>query len=538
MLTPTTYAQVKGLDAWRSNDCARDASSEFAHKDFDDSSWERVNEPSTPHQEARQFRSWFTAEGEAGKRYFLEFDRIMSDTSVWLDGTYLGDVETSLLPSRFEVTQQCLASDQHQLAIRTNPDSWIASDFERPQLIETGSVHMSRIKALCTEASADRAEIGIWCELDSTENTAISVVVDVSNPALEYSSTHNHVLTVGPGKSRHHWTISFDDVQLWWPVDLGEQVLYDLDIELRTQHSAHTASDKHSGTIGFREIEIDPTTNLVSINGRRHFLRATFASSASDPVPNGMNCVVADRYQTLIDLTEHANRAGLMLVKSISPIPSIQNPLRSHSVLGIGIETPAQMRQAAEALGNESAFLGWSNRPTRWKPPRVARAAVRQQTRLLKRTDPTRRLVEHLPLANSTQQVEDVRRNRKSHPGFVVADPAKVDLQSVAPIAVIAKARGSKILQNQTIDIYVINDSPFRLEDCKLAAELSEANGPGTLQWSWKGSLPSDCAALVGKLKPKAGIDLGKSSLDTHFSGNFGETRRKISPVVEYGGHL
>ena len=179
---------------WRAAVADDDLRRTWHEDDFDDDGWEAVDGPRALAVGAPAFadadgpllyRRSFDAMGPAeGRRAWLTFDGIFYQGDVWLDGGYLGDTEGYFAPHTFEVTDALRARGEHHLAVEVtctpptdltakrnitgvfqhwdclDPD-WNPGGVWRPvRVTETGPVRIARLRALCREATAERAVAG------------------------------------------------------------------------------------------------------------------------------------------------------------------------------------------------------------------------------------------------------------------------------------------------------------------------------------------------------------------------------------------
>ena len=133
-----------------------------------------------------------------GRRAWLTFDGLFYQGDVWLDGAYLGDTEGYFAPHTFEVTDALRARGEHHLAVEVtcsrpndltakrnltgvfqhwdclDPD-WNPGGIWRPvRVTETGPVRIARLRALCREATTERAVLVLRATLDSDAARTVS----------------------------------------------------------------------------------------------------------------------------------------------------------------------------------------------------------------------------------------------------------------------------------------------------------------------------------------------------------------------------
>ena len=175
---------------WRAAVADDDLRRTWQEDDFDDDAWSSVEVPghwrSTPafadsDGPILQRRSFTSPRPVDGRRAWLTFDGIFYQGDVWLDGAYLGDTEGYFAPHTFEITDALRAREEHHLAVEVtctppsdltakrsitgvfqhwdclDPD-WNPGGLWRPvRVTETGPVRIARLRALCREATPERA---------------------------------------------------------------------------------------------------------------------------------------------------------------------------------------------------------------------------------------------------------------------------------------------------------------------------------------------------------------------------------------------
>ncbi|PKQ25952.1 MAG: beta-mannosidase [Actinobacteria bacterium HGW-Actinobacteria-4] len=82
--------------------------------------------------------------------------------------------------------------------------------------------------------------------------------------------------TIEPGDNHTVVTVSVDNPDLWWPQGYGDAVLYDLTVDV---HSEHEHLDHWTRRVGFRTVEVDVSKDDIGagftfvVNGERVFIK-------------------------------------------------------------------------------------------------------------------------------------------------------------------------------------------------------------------------------------------------------------------------
>ncbi len=364
------------------------------HEDaFDDTSWEAVDVPGhwrsasafTEADGPLLYRRSFDVMGPAeGRRAWLTFDGLFYQGDVWLDGSYLGDTEGYFAPHTFEVTDALRARGEHHLAIEVtcarptdltakrnltgvfqhweclDPD-WNPGGIWRPvRVTETGPVRITRLRALCREATPERAVVVLRATLDSDAPRTVSVhsaLGDVDHVADQ---------PLAAGANDLEWTMTIERPQLWWPRALGEAKLHDLrvGVVLRAGDGGGTSDVRHVRT-GLRQVRL--RSWIASVNGERLFLKGSNLGptrmAIADATPEeiardvelacdaGLDLLRIHAHITRPELYDAADEAGLLLWQDL--------PLQRGYARGIRKQAVQQATAAVDLLGHHPSIAIW-----------------------------------------------------------------------------------------------------------------------------------------------------------------------------------
>ena len=120
-----------------------------------------------------------------------------------------------------------------------------------------------------------------YIELSNLSDSVLEAELNVSMTGQDQQITHSEPLSVSPGTSVCTFSFEIEDPQLWWPYELGEPFLYDLNILIADGKSILDSLSDKTGirTItmqmnpGFTEEESRIPWTFV-INGKPMFLRS------------------------------------------------------------------------------------------------------------------------------------------------------------------------------------------------------------------------------------------------------------------------
>jgi len=162
--------------------------------DFDDDGWEPIEVPG--HWRSTSafadadgpliYRTRFELDpGVDDARHWVILDGLFYQGDVWLDGAYLGDPEGYFFPHAYEITDLARLAPEHVLGVEVtcsppgdrtkkravtgafqHSDSldpaWNPGGLWRTVRVErTGPVRIGRLRVLCQEADADRAQLQV-----------------------------------------------------------------------------------------------------------------------------------------------------------------------------------------------------------------------------------------------------------------------------------------------------------------------------------------------------------------------------------------
>jgi len=360
---------------------------------FDCDGWEPIAVPghwrSTPafadQDGSLLYRHTFDADGPGpGRRAWLTFDGLFYQGDVWLDGAYLGDTEGYFAPHTFEVTSSLAARKEHHLAIEVTcapqtdktakrnitgvfqhwdcfAQDWNPGGIWRPvRVTETGPVRIARLRALCREATPERAVMVLRATLDSDAPRGVSLRTTLGG--VEVCTDQ----PLAAGDNAVEWTIPIDQPTLWWPRALGAPTLHDLTVEvsLLDDEGAAVSDTRHLRT-GLRQVRM--RSWVASVNGERLFLkganqgptRMALAEATPDDLAGdvrlaldaGLDLLRIHAHITRPELYAAADEQGLLLWQDF--------PLQWGYARGIRKQAVRQAADAIDLLGHHPSIAIW-----------------------------------------------------------------------------------------------------------------------------------------------------------------------------------
>lgn len=102
-----------------------------------------------PFQGIGWYRKTFTVdEADQGKRFYVDFDGVMANAQVWLNGEYVGTWPYGYNSFRLDLTPFIQVGKENLLAVRTDTEKWDsrwypgAGIYRHVWLVKTGQVHV------------------------------------------------------------------------------------------------------------------------------------------------------------------------------------------------------------------------------------------------------------------------------------------------------------------------------------------------------------------------------------------------------------
>ena len=379
----------------------------------------------------------------AGRRLFLRFEGIAHQGDVWLDGSYLGPTEGSFVPHLLEVTGSARTRQEHLLAVEATCPPVGDPDAKRTltgttqsgrgipagnpggivgpvRLHETGSVPILHARVVCTRAS------------ETVATLALRAVVHSDRPRAAVFRTrvlgidHRHRQPLAGGENRVEWTVRVPRPPLWWPAELGDQPLHDVELAVATEDGL--ASDAVVRRIGFRSVSM--RDHVWSVNGERLFLRGAVvppldadlvrvtAESAANDLASawaaGLNLLRVIGHVSSPHLYDEADRTGMLLWQDA--------PLTGGYHRGVRSQAARQAREMVDLLGHHPSIVVWCGHdaPDPVDRTRAAPRLLDQQQptwnrtvldrtvrRALEQADPSRPVISHSGVLPNLPRLDD-----------------------------------------------------------------------------------------------------------------------------------
>jgi beta-galactosidase len=246
--------------------------------DFDDSAWRKLNVPhdwsiegafdqKNPTGGAGAFlpsgvgwyrKSFSLGKEYAGRRVFIEFDGVMANSDVWINGFHLGKRPYGYVSFAYELSGHLDFLKPNVLAVRADTSSQPASRwysgagiYRHVRLIATNAVHFALWTTFVTtpKVSAEEATVRVDTQVVNPDGQPVTTDVAILGPDGE-------IVASGPGPE-----LVVKHPQLW---DLDHPSLYQAVVRVR---SGKTVLDDEVMPFGIREFHFDAATGFW-LNGR------------------------------------------------------------------------------------------------------------------------------------------------------------------------------------------------------------------------------------------------------------------------------
>lgn len=272
---------------------------------FDDSNWRKLNLPHDwsiegPFAETNTMRGsggflpagigWYrkhftSAQTKAGEKVFVEFDGVMANSDVWINGFHLGHRPNGYVGLNYELTGHLNSGGDNVIAVRCDDSQQPASRFycgsgiyRHVRLIRTDAIHFEHDGVFIStpQISSTNATVHVQTTVTNESDSAreITVMATVygppkSAPDGRYAcSGESRSVSVRAGRSVE---VSFDANIPWKPRlwDLAHPDLHNALVRIR---SGEETLDDETVAFGIREFHFDADTGFW-LNGKNFKLK-------------------------------------------------------------------------------------------------------------------------------------------------------------------------------------------------------------------------------------------------------------------------
>jgi exo-1,4-beta-D-glucosaminidase len=225
---------------------------------------------------------------------WLNFDGINYRANIWINGKQIADtneIAGAYRTYQFNISGAVSSGKPTVVAIQIFPQTkndslginWVDWNPAPPDgnmglwrdvyVVTTGPVamHNSHVITKVDQPLLNKAHLKVATDVHNTSYKPVSVTVKGSIGDLRFSKT----MTIAPYEYEH---VEFSDLimdkpRLWWPVNMGPQSLYDLNLKVSAND---VPSDEQVIQVGIREITSELTAKgnrVFKVNGRPILIR-------------------------------------------------------------------------------------------------------------------------------------------------------------------------------------------------------------------------------------------------------------------------
>lgn len=221
------------------------------------------------------YRKHFTVpKDQTNRRVFIDFDGIMANSDVWINGFHLGKRPYGYVSFQYELTGHLNLRGDNVIAVRVDNSGQPASRwytgagiYRHVRLVTTEPVHFANWGTFITTPKIDTgyATVKISSELVNRGSTGqpVSLQVDILDPnGRKVASGESPSASIGAGQTFDAGiVVSVNNPQLW---DIGKGILYKAVARVRSNGKT---IDEQTIPFGIREFHFDPATGFW-MNGR------------------------------------------------------------------------------------------------------------------------------------------------------------------------------------------------------------------------------------------------------------------------------
>ncbi len=223
------------------------------------------------------YRKHFTlADGDAKRRVFVEFDGVMANSDVWINGFHLGKRPYGYVSFRYELTGHLRfgTANTNVVAVRADTSAQPASRwytgagiYRHVRLIGTDAVHLEQWATFVSTPRIGAGEAAVRVETavinQGNAARAVSLAVTLIGPdGKTVGSGETAAQTVAAGATAAlAQELAVRSPALW---DVDRPALYRAIVQVR---AGEAALDEETVTFGIREFHFDAATGFW-LNGR------------------------------------------------------------------------------------------------------------------------------------------------------------------------------------------------------------------------------------------------------------------------------
>jgi len=262
---------------------------------FDDSSWRKLNVPHDwsiegPYDKTNPTgrgggylpagigwyrKDFVVSEADRGKKFFIEFDGIMANSDVWINGVHLGNRPFGYIRFGYEVTDHLKygKGESNILSVKADNSDQPASRYyagagiyRHVRLVIANPVHVEMwgVYISASQVTGKKAVVNIETNIinGSTSSAAVILETSILDPAGKIVRSAETKQSVSSGKSvKVKQALEITDPLLW---DIDQPTLYRAITKIRT---GKNTIDEQVNFFGIRDSRFEAATGYW-LNGR------------------------------------------------------------------------------------------------------------------------------------------------------------------------------------------------------------------------------------------------------------------------------
>lgn len=219
---------------------------------------------------------------ESNKRIFVDFDGIMQNSDVWINGVHLGHRPYGYVSFQYELTDHLKARGPNILAVRADTSQQPASRwysgggiYRHVRLKIMNPVHIENWGTFVTtpKVSESAATVNVRSTIinQSDASCDVSLVVNILGPdGTSIATSETSLKSISAGKTLDiDQDVTIDNPKLW---DIEDTQMYTAIASIKTGGGGGTIIDDETVPFGIREFEFKSDTGFW-LNGKNFKLK-------------------------------------------------------------------------------------------------------------------------------------------------------------------------------------------------------------------------------------------------------------------------
>ena len=224
-------------------------------------------------------KSFFIPDSDSGQRISIEFDGVFRDSTVWINGHYLGNEQSGYSSFAYNVTEYLNYGGNNVIAVRVDAgleEGWFyegAGIYRHVWLVKTGLLHVDRYGTFVTSKVRDNTA-GITAQVTIVNEADAAAAFDIEQRIVDADGK-----IAGTGWIRQAGLKSGDTNTYTCVINLNTPNLWSIETPclyklITIIHSGTAVVDRYETPFGVRTIRFDPDKGFF-LNGKHVKLHGT-----------------------------------------------------------------------------------------------------------------------------------------------------------------------------------------------------------------------------------------------------------------------